>query len=395
MYPGLLAMKRLAVAAFVSVAAALAACSAQKSSNPLTPTVAGPIPGVNISTPNPVSPRSARVTVDEQPVTLVFDNAASNGPRPLSYSVEVATDANFATKVFTRTGVAPGSGRTSLRLPDRLAPERSYFWRARAEDGANTGDYSTAASFEVYTPKIIREPVPQAPINNVTVDSLRPTFVFANAFHSGPLGPISYVVEVALDYGFSETYTIGPVPEGAGQTTVQAPQNGNYSSYYFWRVRAQDPTTVGPWSAPQAFSTPAKPAPAPPPGGGGGGGGGGNANGCHVGTDQSEDSARRIVMGCASEFPNLLGVFPTDQQATDADEQFLLRVIWHLQLQGFQAARQKNPSGLISNDKLCIVINGAWHSYDIMSMGFAGHSTTVTFNEVTPPNPQPNPGIPD
>jgi len=387
-------MKRLAVAASFCSMAALAACSAQKSSNPLSPTVAGPLPGVKITTPNPVSPANTRLTVDEQPVTLVFDNASSNGPRPLSYTIEVATDANFATKVFSRSSVAPGSGRTSLRLPDKLAPERSYFWRARAEDGANSSDYSAAASFEVYTPKIIREPVPHAPINNVTVDSLRPTFVIGNAFHSGPLGAISYVIEVALDYGFSQTFTIGPIPEGPGQTTVQAPQNGAYGTYYFWRVRAQDGTTVGPWSAPQAFSTPAKPAPPPPPPGGGGGGGG-TGRGCHVGTDQSEDSARRIVLGCASEYPNLLGVFPTDQQATDADEQFLLRVIWHLQLQGFNAARQKNPSGLISNDKLCIMINGAWHSYDIMSMGFAGHATTVTFNEVTPPNPIADPGIPD
>src|SRR5581483_10470375 len=237
-------MKRLVVvASFVSIAA-LAACSAQKSSNPLSPTVAGPLPGVKITTPNLVAPSNARVTVDEQPVTLIFDNASSNGPRPLSYTVEVATDANFATKVFSRSGVAPGSGRTSLRLPDKLAAERSYFWRARAEDGANTGDYSGAASFEVYTPKILREPIPQAPINNVTVDSLRPTFVIGNAFHSGPLGAISYVIEVSLDYGFSQTYTIGPIAEGPGQTTVQAPQNGAYGTYYFWRARAQDATTI-------------------------------------------------------------------------------------------------------------------------------------------------------
>lgn len=382
----------LTLACAVAVIVGLAGCGTKKSSNPLSPSVAGPIPGVEISTPHLVSPNNVKVAVDQQPVTLVFDNAGSNGLRPLSYTIEVATDVNFKTKVFERTGVSPGAGRTSVRLPDALATDRSYFWRARAEDGANTGPYpEEPASFDVYTPIVIDSPTPLAPINNVVIDSIRPTFVFTNAPRSGPVGPISYVIDVSLDYGFTQTYTIGPVPEQGGQTRIQSPVDAPYATYFYWRVRAQDNRTIGPWSAPTAFSTPAKPAPAPPPGGGGGGN-----QGCHVGAGPAtEDRARQIVLGCAGEFPNLLGVFPTDSQATAADEEFLLRVIWHLQLQGFQSGRQRNPSGLISNDKLTIFINGAWHVYDIMSMGYAGHATTVTFNEVTPPNYVASPGRAD
>jgi hypothetical protein len=73
----------------------------------------------------------------------------------------------------------------------------------------------------------------------------------------------------------------------------------------------------------------------------------------------------------------------------------LLRTIWHLQLAGFQASRQKNPSGAISNDKLTIFIDGAWKVYDIYSLGFAGRPTTVQMLEITGANPVPEAGIPD
>src|SRR5262245_3574111 len=97
----------LVVAPFVLLGLA---CRAEKSENWLAPTVAGPIPGITITAPKPVEPGSgARVASDNQPITLIIDNATSNGPRPLSYAFEIAADSNFATKVFTRDGVTPGS----------------------------------------------------------------------------------------------------------------------------------------------------------------------------------------------------------------------------------------------------------------------------------------------
>ena len=114
--------RRLSVLLALSlVLLAAAGCVSSKSANPLSPSVAGPIPGVNITAPMPVEPKGAKVAVDRQPVTLVVDNAVTNGQRPLSYTFEVATDADFANKVLSRTGIAPGDGRTSMRLPDPLA----------------------------------------------------------------------------------------------------------------------------------------------------------------------------------------------------------------------------------------------------------------------------------
>src|SRR5512142_170622 len=99
--------------ALVATVVIATGCGTSKSSNPLSPTVAGPIPGVNITAPNPVTPSSgAKIAVDQQPLTLTVENSATSGVRPLNYVFEVATDADFTNKVFSRDGVAPGDGKT-------------------------------------------------------------------------------------------------------------------------------------------------------------------------------------------------------------------------------------------------------------------------------------------
>lgn len=248
-----------------AIATIAAACESTKSSNPLSPTVAGPIPGVNITAPNPVTPSSgAKIAVDQQPLTLTVENSATSGVRPLNYVFEVATDADFTNKVFSRDGIAPGDGKTTLRLPDRLAPERSYYWRARAQDGANTGPYSGAATFNVFTPIVIQPPGPVSPVNNVKADSLHPKFTWTNAPRSGPVGAIAYVIEVSDTDSFANKVAIWTVGEQSSQTGLDAPQDLAYSKQYFWHVRAYDPTTNGPWSPTQVFQTPDPPPIVPP-----------------------------------------------------------------------------------------------------------------------------------
>jgi hypothetical protein len=393
-------MKRLTLVCFAPLLVALVGCEASKSSTPLSPSVAGPIPGIEISAPKPLEPVvGAKVAVDKQPVTLLIENPSSNGPRPLTLAVEVATDVTFTGKVYEQNNIAPGEGgRTSLRLPDPLAPGRSYYWRARAEDGANTGPFSAPASFEVFTPIEIGDPVLVAPINNIQITTRRPKFTFINAPRIGPVGPMTYVIEFSTSFAFAPTvWTSTPIPEQPKQTTVDAPIDAPYDLYLFWRVRGSDGTHTGPWSVTQAFRTPDTPAPAPPPppppGGGGGGGAGG---GHHVGPGPlSEARAKDVVFATAREFPHLTSVFGSEGEAVGAADQLLRRTIWHLQLAGYQASGQKNPSGAISSDKLTIFVNGAWHVYDVYSLGVAGRATTVQFFEVPLPNPYPRNLIPD
>jgi hypothetical protein len=262
-------LRNFALTCVLPAALAMAACATSKSADPLSPTVAGPIPGVNITSPSIMQPSlGAKVSVEQQPLTLTVGNAASSGVRPLTYVFEIAADASFANKVFSRDGIAPGSSQTSLRLPDALATGRTYFWHARAEDGANTGPFSSTAAFDVFTPIVIGAPVLTAPINNVIVDSPHPTFSFNNAPHSGPVGPLSYVIEVADGDGFGNKLAVWVVAEQPGQTHLDSPQDLPPIKQLFWHVRAADQTTAGPWSPTQVFQTPAPivlPPPLPPP----------------------------------------------------------------------------------------------------------------------------------
>jgi hypothetical protein len=265
--------RKFAFTGVVFAALAMGACTTSKSLDPLSPTVAGPIPGVTISAPGVMQPASGtKIAVDQQPLSLVVVNAATSGVRPLTYLFEIAADASFVNVVFTRDGISPGSGQTSLKLPDSLAPARTYFWHARAQDGANTGPFSSTASFDVFTPIVISAPVATAPIGNVRIDSLHPRFSWSNAPRSGPVGAVTYIIEVSDTDSFASKVAIWTTGEQPGQTSFDAPADLPANKQLFWHVRAADPTTLGPFSANQAFQTPAvavapTPTPVPTPGG--------------------------------------------------------------------------------------------------------------------------------
>src|SRR5689334_17616821 len=107
---------------------AIAACSKSSPTRPTsvessadTATVTDAVSGITLTTPQLNTPTDGQsFKFIEQPLTVTIKNAVSTGSSPLTYTIEVATDAAFASKAFSRDGVAEGSGTTSLRL-DRLA----------------------------------------------------------------------------------------------------------------------------------------------------------------------------------------------------------------------------------------------------------------------------------
>ncbi|MBS1820199.1 MAG: hypothetical protein JSU08_19890 [Acidobacteria bacterium] len=117
----------------------------------------------------------------------------------------------------------------------------------------------------------------------------------------------------------------------------------------------------------------------------------------HVGPGPlSMGRAEQVINATADEFPSLRAARPTEAEASAAATELLRRMIWHLRHAGFQAGRQKNPSGAISGDKLSVFADGAWHAVDVFyDYGAAGVPVKVIFWEVFPANPQPDEGIPD
>jgi hypothetical protein len=106
--------------------------------------------------------------------------------------------------------------------------------------------------------------------------------------------------------------------------------------------------------------------------------------------------ADRVVTATGNEFAHLTTPRGSSDEAIGAAEELLLRMIWHLQLAGFDAARQRNPSGAISNDKLNVLIEGQWRAFDVfLDYGQPHQTTKVIFYEVFPSSPLPYPGVPD
>jgi hypothetical protein len=117
----------------------------------------------------------------------------------------------------------------------------------------------------------------------------------------------------------------------------------------------------------------------------------------HVGPGApSFERAYQVVMATRGEFPGLIAPRATNGESLAAASELLQRIIWHLHLAGFQAGRQRNPSGAISSDKLTVYVDGAWHAFDLFrNVGTAGEPIDVIFLEVFPANTVADGGIPD
>ncbi len=342
-------------------------CQVNKSANPLSPAVAGPIEGVVISQPHLLEPgQDWELKTRDQPVQLMIRNADTSGARPLKYTVEIASDAEFKSIIFARTGVEPGSdGVTRLQLPDKLAAG-TYWWRTRAEDGANTGPYSPVKSFQVLAQVVLGPPTPTAPSNGSTITGLIPEFKIKAGERSGVTAEIDYVVQVGNNATFSSIAATFTQRETWPETKIATGYSFLYSKTYYWRVRAWhtgDGADVSNWSTVQTFKTSAPPiivpapdpgAPAPAPGSGG----------AVCNSSKGSDIAECIE----DRYPQyLVKGISLDKRVQNM--QFLRnRLIEHAKCQGLKVGLNLKRGGPeISNDFITYHTGSRWVGVDIAS----------------------------
>lgn len=241
-------------------------CERTKTSNPLSPQVAGPMEGVTITAPLVSEPRiGLRIKDSEQPVTLVVFNPVSNIARPMTITVQVAPDTSFTGQVFTQTGIAVSdSGLTRYLLPGKLPTGRTYYWRAKADDGANTSGWSPAWNFEALAPIVIGTPEPKFPLANERVSTNTPELSAGNASASGPISSLSYNFQVSERSDFVTILFNAEIPPGGGETKYEMPPLPGWDRTFYWRVRVWDPEFTGPWSRVEVFRSPMPPVTAPP-----------------------------------------------------------------------------------------------------------------------------------
>ena len=193
---------------------------------------------------------------------MLIENASTSGERPIWLQVEIASDSGFQTKVHTADKVPPGTGgRTTYKVPVTLpAAGARYFWRSRAADGANTGDWSALSAFVLQDPVVIGAPTPAGPTGGATAASITPDLTVTNGAATGPLnGAISYRFDIATDTNFVNMVAILTVARTGGTTTTARPTALQYNTVYYWRVTATDGVIVSPPSPVASFRTPAAP----------------------------------------------------------------------------------------------------------------------------------------
>jgi hypothetical protein len=275
------------------LAVVAAACQQSKSANPLSPDVAGPIAGVEITAPKNLEPFvGQQIEATQQPLSFLIENAGTSGVRPLALQFQLSTDPNFQTVTHQADRVDLGpEGRTTYRLTQELTAGGTYYWRARGFDGANTGPYSSPSNFTLTEPVILDPPTPIEPVGQIATTA--PVFKVANGRISGPAGPVIYRVEVGTAPDSTQIAAVLSAGVGSNGTTSLSGGSGPFGTILYWRAYATNGAVQSAYSPWAAFRTPD----APPGGGGGGGGGGTPAPGGTVGPARSisESEALAIV----------------------------------------------------------------------------------------------------
>ena len=215
-------------------------------------------PSTSFAAPQASGPANgANFKFVQQPVTLTITNSVRTSPSAtVTYIVEVATDQAFANQVYSKSGIAEGSGSTTSVTLDPLTGSNSgpttYYWHWKAVVDGVTGAPSPAQSFVVAAKVVLSAPVAVSPASGSTATVARPTFTVQNAAFTGVPGPISYEFQVSTSSSFSPLTADVTVPQGNGGQTSWTPSVDLPTTNLFWRVRASDTSN----SVTSNFNTP-------------------------------------------------------------------------------------------------------------------------------------------
>jgi hypothetical protein len=192
-----------------------------------------------------------------QSVLPLFSWTPISDPSGVTYNLEVAVDSVFATVIVSVNGLTGASYQ--LQTDQQLLTQKNtapYFWHVRTIDGANNiSEWSEARSF--YT----KDSTPPTPPNLVTPSSGSHESNGAVRFSWTTVpdaDPLTYVLEVALDSGFSQVVLhkedLFATEYQTGDTERLSPSIGSPLQPYYWRVHAVDPAqNQGPWSETEDF----------------------------------------------------------------------------------------------------------------------------------------------
>jgi hypothetical protein len=247
-------LKHLTICGPLMLLVVTAACESKNAAVPTAPgtgtAVQAVVADVTIASPTLASADGAQIRNVNQPVTLTIGSTVATGTRPLTYTIEVATDAAFTNIVYTKGGLAAGASQVIAVLP----PGATYYWRARAESGSLPGPPSKPRSFTIGPQVLLSTPAIASPSSSQTLGA-QVTLTVGNVQKTGPAGQVLYRFQVADSSSFTNIVFDSTVPEQAGGSTSVSVTGNLNNGTYWWRAQASDASNgvTTPYSAAASF----------------------------------------------------------------------------------------------------------------------------------------------
>ena len=205
------------------------------------------------ATPPPSPALLLPIDVSEAKSEAYFDWESVTDPSlPVSYSLQVASDANFASIVLVKQGLIESEYilAEEERLPS-VKKEAPYYWRMKAIDSAsNESEWSLPTSFYVAAPPAPALLLPE-------VDSKAEAlayFYWESVTDLSP--PITYHLQIASDENFT---SIVLEKQGLADHKYAIAEDEKLEAVrkeapYYWRVKAVDSASnESEWSSPSSF----------------------------------------------------------------------------------------------------------------------------------------------
>lgn len=202
-------------------------------------------PAPSILLPAAGSKTTANAYLDWQDVT--------DASQPVIYSLQLASDENFASVILEKEELT--KSEYALAEEEWLhatSTSVTYYWRIRATDAAgNEGEWSNLSSFSVSAP-----PVPE--LFQLEPESTFEETVYLNWQDVSSLSPpVSYVLQVATDLGFTSVILEKTALSDSEYYISDTEEMDLFikAETYYWRVKAIDNVNNGSdWATPTSFT---------------------------------------------------------------------------------------------------------------------------------------------